>query len=58
MIEENEKKRYEEIFHKLDRNKNGRIDIHDLRDELGVSEKFAQVRKRKRYRLFTFLKSF
>jgi Ca2+-binding EF-hand superfamily protein len=38
-----DKERYERIFKKLDRNHNGKIDINDLRDELGVSEKYAQV---------------
>ena len=36
-----EKKRYEEIFNKLDKNKDGKIDIHDLSEEL--CEKYAQV---------------
>lgn len=41
--EEMDMKRYEELFKKLDRDGNGKIDIHDLRDALGMSEKFAQV---------------
>lgn len=42
-LDEMDRKRYEEIFKKLDRDSNGKIDIHDLRDALGMSEKFAQV---------------
>ena len=42
-IDEMDRVRYEEIFKKLDRDGNGKIDIHDLRDALGMSEKFAQV---------------
>lgn len=41
--DEMDMKRYEELFKKIDRNNNGKIDIHDLRDALGMSEKFAQV---------------
>jgi Ca2+-binding EF-hand superfamily protein len=44
-INETEQQRYEAIFKKLDVNNNGKIDIHDLRDELGVSDHYAQVRK-------------
>lgn len=42
-LDEMDKARYEEIFKKLDRDGNGRIDIHDLRDTLGMSENLAQV---------------
>lgn len=42
-IDEMDMKRYEELFKKLDRDNNGKIDIHDLRDALGMSEKLAQV---------------
>jgi Ca2+-binding EF-hand superfamily protein len=40
-----DKKRYKEIFKKLDKNGNGKIESKDLIDELGVSEKDAQVCK-------------
>jgi Ca2+-binding EF-hand superfamily protein len=42
-LDEMDRKRYEEIFKKLDTDANGKIDIHDLRDALGMSEKVAQV---------------
>lgn len=45
-IDEMDMKRYEELFKKLDRDNNGKIDIKDLRDALGMSEKLAQVRSR------------
>ncbi|KAG5666949.1 hypothetical protein PVAND_014954 [Polypedilum vanderplanki] len=41
--EAEDKQRYEQIFKKLDRNHNGKIDINDLRDALGVSENYAQT---------------
>lgn len=43
-ISEMDKERYEKIFKKLDVNSDGRIDIRDLRDELGISENYAQVK--------------
>lgn len=42
-LDEMDRARYEEIFKKLDRDGNGKIDIHDLKDALGFSEKFAKV---------------
>lgn len=42
-LDEMDRARYEEIFKKLDRDGNGKIDIHDLRDELGMTEKAAKV---------------
>lgn len=42
-LDEMDRARYEEVFKKLDRDGNGKIDIHDLRDELGMSEKQAKV---------------
>lgn len=42
-LDEMDKARYEEIFKKLDRDGNGKIDINDLRDTLGMTEKAAQV---------------
>lgn len=42
-LDEMDRIRYEDIFKKLDRDGNGKIDIHDLRDELGMTENAAKV---------------
>ena len=42
LLDEKDMKKYEQIFKKLDVSHNGRVDIHNLRDELGMSEKYAQ----------------
>lgn len=47
-----DEERLEKIFNKLDRDGNGRIDIHDLSEalrEFGLSHQYAEV-KRKRER--------
>ena len=41
-INPEDRKRYEELFKKLDVNNNGKIDLHDLKAQLGC-EKYAQV---------------
>lgn len=44
--EANDEKRWKRIFKRLDRNKNGRIDIQDLRialDDSGLSRQYAEV---------------
>lgn len=42
LLDPKDMKKYEQIFKKLDKHKTGRVDIHDLRDELGMSEKYAK----------------
>lgn len=47
-LSEVDQQRYEEVFKRLDCNKNGKIDVHDLSKELGNLEKhyaehYAQV---------------
>lgn len=37
-----DRKRYEQIFNKLDVKHNGKVDIYDLRDVLGMSESYAK----------------
>lgn len=41
-IDQADRKRYEELFKKLDVNNNGKIDLEDLKAQLGC-EKYAQV---------------
>lgn len=41
-INPEDRKRYEKLFKKLDVNNNGKIDLHDLKVQLGC-EKYAQV---------------
>jgi Ca2+-binding EF-hand superfamily protein len=44
-INEKEQQRYEELFKKLDSNNNGKIDLNDLKAELGNHYAgYAQVR--------------
>lgn len=42
VLDDKERKKYEQIFNKLDLNNKGRVSVQDLRDQLGISEKYAK----------------
>lgn len=55
-INPEDRKRYEQLFKKLDVNNNGKIDLHDLKVQLGC-EKHAKVSNTFHPHLITLLAS-